>query len=364
MSDRTATPEHAPRQEAARAGRLSSQRTVGDYVGQPAGDAAQAVRRAGLCPGLDRSFGHAQDEIGFVVAQDPAPGASLGRSSMVMLFVGAPASELVDGDADDGGELEMEVERPDVARAPERGRRRKPGLARRPKRVFDDAPAPARLDRASVSPRPTGPEEQPPTERPAATYGSDAEPGDEGQADEAQADRHEVAEHDDRVSCAQDVFAGAKGLASWDRAYPRWRMPRGLGAGGGVRAWLGRHRLAGGAAGALGMWAIVAVASGQGGGHPHAAVGLSQRPARGHQAQISEPTAKHDPKTPRATSPSVAAVPRRPSRRRAHRHRDVAASFARETAARVATPATETSAPVPVPRRAAPAPAQGGFFSP
>ena len=63
---------------------------VGDHVGAPAGDAAQAVRRAGMRPALDRSFGHSAAETGTVVEQDPAAGSEVARNAMVTLYVAAP----------------------------------------------------------------------------------------------------------------------------------------------------------------------------------------------------------------------------------------------------------------------------------
>jgi hypothetical protein len=63
---------------------------------QPAGDAAQGVRRSGLCPGLDRSFGCEAELIGLVVAQEPAAGSDLARNGMVTLYVAAPGSGPMD----------------------------------------------------------------------------------------------------------------------------------------------------------------------------------------------------------------------------------------------------------------------------
>jgi len=61
-------------------------------VGEPAGQAAQAVRRAGLRPGLDRSFGCAPELVGQVVAQEPPAGGELPRNGLVTLFVAAPGA--------------------------------------------------------------------------------------------------------------------------------------------------------------------------------------------------------------------------------------------------------------------------------
>src|ERR1700683_3818715 len=101
MTDRTASSGRAvERSKSARRGGPSGRQAVGDYVGQPAGDAAQAVRRAGLRPGLDRSFGCAEELTGLVVAQEPTAGSSMARNGMVTLYVAAPGSEPIDEGTD------------------------------------------------------------------------------------------------------------------------------------------------------------------------------------------------------------------------------------------------------------------------
>jgi PASTA domain len=70
--------------------RTTGRLTVGDYVGHAAGEAAQAVRRAGLRPGLDRSVGHDPALTGHIVDQEPEPGSTLARNGLVTLFVAAP----------------------------------------------------------------------------------------------------------------------------------------------------------------------------------------------------------------------------------------------------------------------------------
>ena len=64
---------------------------VSDHVGEPAGRAAQAVRRSGLRPALERSFGYDTELVGSVVAQEPAAGGELARGGTLTLFVAAPA---------------------------------------------------------------------------------------------------------------------------------------------------------------------------------------------------------------------------------------------------------------------------------
>ncbi len=66
--------------------------SVGDYVGQSAAHGAQAVRRAGLRPGLDRAFGNDPELTGTIVAQDPSAGSAVARNAKVTLYVAAPGS--------------------------------------------------------------------------------------------------------------------------------------------------------------------------------------------------------------------------------------------------------------------------------
>src|SRR5271166_2053035 len=142
MTDRTASSGRVvERAKSTRRGGPSGRQAVGDYVGQPAGDAAQAVRRAGLRPGLDRSFGCAEELMGLVVAQEPEAGSSLARNGMVTLYVAARGSEPV-GDETDAAQVEgggpetaalaqAEAEHAEAASAPARVRRRKRGPAQR-----------------------------------------------------------------------------------------------------------------------------------------------------------------------------------------------------------------------------------------
>lgn len=68
--------------------------TVGDYLQTPAAAAVRAVRRIGLCPGLDRQFGGELQSIGLVVAQDPHAGSELARGAMVTLYVSASGADI------------------------------------------------------------------------------------------------------------------------------------------------------------------------------------------------------------------------------------------------------------------------------
>jgi hypothetical protein len=88
---------------------------VGDYVGSAAAQAAQAVRRAGLRPGLERQFRCETELIGCVVAQDPPANEELARNAMVTLYVAAPEAPQTQARASSDGLPQSE--RP---RAPER----------------------------------------------------------------------------------------------------------------------------------------------------------------------------------------------------------------------------------------------------
>jgi hypothetical protein len=126
---RSTTVRDRPARPAARSARL----TAGDYVGQPAGEAAQAVRRAGLKPGLDRCFGHPIDVVGRVVEQDPEPGVELARNELVTLYVAAPSPVGVQESA--APEPEGEQAEPSDTRgatpqrSPRRRRKRRPADA-------------------------------------------------------------------------------------------------------------------------------------------------------------------------------------------------------------------------------------------
>ena len=393
MTDRTASAGRAvERAKSARRGGSSGRQAVGDYVGQPAGDAAQAVRRAGLRPGLDRSFGCAGELVGLVVAQEPAAGGSLARNGMVTLYVGAPGSEPV-GDETDAAQIEgggrepaalvqAEAEQVEAASAPGRVRRRRRGLARRAAPALDAPPAPALPDRASASEAPTvvlaQPAVEPPWEWQAEPGGPDGEPRDDEAPEEL---GEEGLSQDEFVVHVEDVLAGRSGPARWRGVYPRGRAAGELGAGRGVRAWLRGHRLAGSAVGAaVLLWAIVAFASALDGQHSHApaatAITRSERPAVRHRAQASK-------RAPAADSRMSRARPGYPARTAPHpvlrpRRRRPAPAPVGETAAPPVAPVGEApgqhASPPPTPAQPAPhasrppvaasEQAGGGLFSP
>jgi hypothetical protein len=200
MSDRTATPARGTqRAKTARRGGPSGRLVVGEYVGQVAGEAAQAVRRAGLRPGLDRSFGCEAELTGLVVAQEPPAGSDLVRNGMVTLYVAAPGNAPTDEDTDAPEALggvatlapaaQAEGAQAEALSAPARTRRRrKPGLAGRAAQVFDPPPAPVLPDRGPAGEAPAATVAQAPLEgtygSSEETYASDVEELDEGVLDE------------------------------------------------------------------------------------------------------------------------------------------------------------------------------------
>lgn len=103
---------------------------VNDYVGQRASEVAQSVRRAGLKPALERTFGWGPEQIGLVVAQEPSPGAELARNSSVKLYVGAPGENDPEEGAPPAQAEEPAPHRADAVVDQAAGpRRRKVGLA-------------------------------------------------------------------------------------------------------------------------------------------------------------------------------------------------------------------------------------------
>jgi hypothetical protein len=392
MTDRTASAGRAvERSKSVRRGGPSGRQAVGDYVGQPAGDAAQAVRRAGLRPGLDRSFGCAEELIGLVVAQEPTAGSSMARNGMVTLYVAAPGTEPIDEGTDaaqvETGGLEpasVEVEQADAASAPARVRRRKRGRARRAAPVIGASPAPAPPDRASPSKPPTVVLAQPAVEPPSEWQPEPGGPDGESLGDEAPEELGEEAAADEEfVVHVEDVLAGRSGPVSWRGVYPRPRALRELGAGRGVRGWLRAHRLAGAAVGAaILLWAIVGFASALDGQHSHppdaSAITRGDRAATRHPTQALKRAPAPSTRTLRAAPRSAArtAQPRPVFRARQQRP---AAAPVRETVAAPVAPVGEApvaqappaAAPVPAaaprasdPPAAAPEQTGGGLFSP
>jgi hypothetical protein len=375
MSDSATAPAPATQRVGAPVRREPPGRvTVGDYVGQLAASAVQAVRRAGLRPGLDRSFGCEADLIGLTVAQDPPAGCEITRNGIVTLYVAAPgAAAEPDGQSADRAEVPTE-ETMQVAPPASEGvdalavgrRRRKPGRA-----------ADREQERLEVAPEPTvragnglgyG--------RVPADTGRD-EQNDEPQPQAAQtwaAETAEVpfgAEHEPSYETllAEDVFAGhAGGQAAWGRRDPRDAASR---AWRGALSWARGHPvLATCVCAMLAVWAAVALAGSlagpRGGGAAEVVPSASPAP-RGTQPR-------------RAPARNLAIAEPRPAQKRLEQGTHTAEPYRQRATPRQMEPtaappegANTVAQPEPQPlpaasaqpsRATAPAQSGGGPFSP
>jgi hypothetical protein len=391
MTDRIAVPERVSQRAktARRSGGSGGSQTVGDYVGQPAGEAAQAVRRAGLRPGLDRSFGCPAELIGLVVAQDPAAGGVLARNGMVTLYVAAPGGEPQNGDGAPAtsGELDETlaaseaIEQEPSSPSPLRPQRRASGDARRSpipvQAPVEPPPLPAAVEQAAPidSFAPAGGTPPPPVSLPEidAPEGAledefaDDDPG-EGEFP-----------HEDFVVHVEDVLAGRSGPPGWRRAYPTRRGALyGLGHAGCGRAWVREHRMLAGVCGlALAVWMVVGLASALDGHHartlPASAVAPKRAPGAWRHDPAPKPARKLSARKTTARSPRFRPARRAPRAARPRRTRTAHRSLrAGVPAVREALAPAARQAPAPPPPSEAPAPpastapeqSGGGLFSP
>ena len=233
MNNGTATAAHGARRtrqtrRVAPQGRL----IVGDYVGETAAEAARAIRRAGLRPGLERSLGCEPELLGQVVAQEPPAESELARNAMVILHVAAPA--LAAADEDPNGQLRAsdpsfpsaagaQAREPeaDAAQARPRSRQsRKRRLADKPLRVIGAPPAPGRWERQPAPGPPALPSDACSTGQ--SISDADAAAPAEEEMGEGALGEEGTDEHEELVVQADDVFAGRAG-ASWRRVYPTGR---------------------------------------------------------------------------------------------------------------------------------------------
>ncbi|HEV3072141.1 MAG TPA: PASTA domain-containing protein [Solirubrobacteraceae bacterium] len=361
-----------------RRGGATGRQIVGEYIGQRAGDAAQAVRRAGLRPGLERSFGCDPSLLGLVVSQEPQAGSALARNGMVTLYVAAPGTGSTAADtapapppepAPAPARLDSGASDREPREAASTARRRKPGLSGRAPEVFEIAPAPLPPAQPEREPQAAGDAEQ--------EWGELIEPepmdevdGAEFSEESSEEDGFDGLTPDEFVVHVDDVFAGRTG-----RWRPVRRAPRVRGAGRDLRERLRAHPwLAGSAAFAIGLWVLLGTLGALAGQHP----------APGHTA--GPRLTARDPITRTDREPSTSIVrAARPLRRRTEhrtnaRRRALPTRRARATARAArprvqaaepsAAPGQPTAAAPSVPARVsepAPPPAEqtsGGLFSP
>jgi hypothetical protein len=151
----------APGAKSPHRGPQAARLVAGDYVGQQASVAAQAIRRMDLRPGLERSFDD-DAPVGVVLGQDPAPGESVVRGGMVTLYVAAPSAG-AQGKPPSAPDDEITAPVVIPAAAPlgapassdapaPRRRSRKPGLAEFAAQEPDVVPAPQPLLRREEDP--------------------------------------------------------------------------------------------------------------------------------------------------------------------------------------------------------------------
>jgi hypothetical protein len=261
-----------------RRGGRSRLQAVGDYTGQLAGQAAQAVRRAGLKPGLERSFGFAPELLGQIVAQEPQAGGELARNGLVTLYVAAPGSEapveapVAEPVVSEHSKVEVASQRlalaePTSVRSLNGPRARKshraPGVGGSP----IDPPPPPRFPNADRAPE-------------AVTVDA---------LEHVEAEEAWVGEQ--YVIGADELFGGRVSTAApaWRRVYPR--RHRGLDA-----RLSGRPRLVTAALAILGVWLLVAGAAA----------------LTGHRGSARQSSGPHQHWRVSVPAPSLASVPPRP----------------------------------------------------
>jgi hypothetical protein len=362
----------------ARAGEHAAGVQVSDYVGQPAAEAARAVRRVGLLPGVEPSFGCEPELTGLVVAQEPVSGEQLARNGILTLYIaaqGAPVER--DRERQDPERFATQQTTQDAsatpdlldafaqARRPRKRGRRRGGAQRR----FDVPPEP------TVRAIDGYPWEVPAPAQPAT------EQNDQPRAEPAptwQAASVEVPESDEHVPSYETLMAGelfarhADDTAAWASVYPRsgkapaWQR---------ALKWVRRRPVLTASVSALiAVWVAVALLGALGRARADSRLGgtLPRTVLTPQTAIARKRPAQHHPTSSLRAGADVAL---RPDTHTAQRRRPRAARQQIEpTAAPVSTPATATqpearpapatgAQPSPVP---APAPAQsgGGPFSP
>jgi PASTA domain len=372
MASRTATPARpvARSQRVRGSGPGSGRLVVGDYVGQLAGDAAQAVRRAGLKPGLDRSFECEPELLGQVVAQEPVAGSDLARNGMVTLYVAASGPAATPADIEEPAGVDPEpaaiavpplpAEREgDAPRRPEIRRRRKRGLAARVPQLSDSQPDPMQATTDLIGEAETEVLEIPPAQEWSSETLVDAPvpPGSEKREESVIYEPLEdVFSSEEFVVRADEVFAGRVDTApAWRRAYPRRRKTGAFA----TRLRLSDHPwLVRAAGGMLVVWALVVLAGHSPRAHHTTAVaGVVQ-----HTAAVW--VHSHLRRRPAQVERHLPGRKRHQADVRSRSGMTTRASVAPVPARVVERPSSTASAPVPAVRTVAPPVAAAREFGP
>ncbi len=348
---------------------------MSDYVGQPAAEAARAVRRAGLRPGLDRSFDCEPQLTGLVVAQEPASGEQITRNGMVTLYVAAPGAQakqdVQPGDPDrssTGDTVQYAPAAADMPGVDQRRTRRKPGRGPgRESQTFEAAPEPSvgptHEDICKAAPR-----TETQAERSEDPHPESVPAGTEQSGEEPAAPEHEPSYE---TLLAEEVFAGRTGdIAARGRTYPR-----NVRASSWQRALRWARRRAGFATCAcaiLAVWLTVALAAALRGGRAEGtgAGTLAQKTPAPHTTIAADQPALRDLRAIRRRAPTAL----RDATHTARRQRRATPEQARPSAVRASAPSTAAqpeAAPAPsvdAPPARSPAAQQaqsaGGPFSP
>jgi hypothetical protein len=329
---------------------------VGDYLGEPAAEAARAVRRVGLRPGLDRHFGGEPHTIGLVLAQEPGAGSEAPRGAMVTLYVSAPTAGAQEPEHTQGRDDPMRSDAPPARPSPTGA---SPGRARRKRRPRAAAPA---LHREP--PGPVRVEESPEPVDAAANERSHWPGGDQG---EHSAEQSDPASDQLTLAMLRDVFqpdaAGSGGRGIYPRKPVRLRLRGGW-------AWLKAHRpVAVLACVFLALWVGVAV-TGERKMNRQRAHGLARGGPPTRRARTDA--------APRVSAAGRSLPPARGSRTRGHTSRVTARAPEDRRAAGAARRTGQATAPTgspsvrgespPAAASAAPGPpatqSRGGPFSP
>jgi hypothetical protein len=332
---------------------------VGDYLGEPAAEAARAVRRLGLRPGLDRQFGGEPHTIGLVLAQEPQPGGEAPRGAMVTLYVSAPAAggQEPQAEQEEGGDDPPRSDDPPAPPSPSAGGAASTERARRKRRP--GAGAPAVRDQP---PPPVVPEEPPASERPGTQQEPQWRDGDRGEQGTEASDPA----WDQLTLAMRDVFQPEAYGVGHRGIYPR--KPVSLHVRGGW-AWLKAHRSLATLACFLLALSVSVGVTGEQKANRQRADGLATSPAPARRARTGN--------TPRASGARRSLAEARGSRRPGHGVHVMAAPTGDRRAAAAAPRTGQPTAPTsstsvrgesPPMGSATPAPATtqsgGGPFSP
>jgi hypothetical protein len=313
------------------------------HLGETGRDAAQAVRRAGLTPGLECLALNEGAIPGTVVAQDPEAGSELPRGELVRLYIAPPTTQDPPEQLPIPSLEEDAEEVPRVASSTPARRSRKRGAL--PAAELPSDPGPAPTIPTNPADRPPGPAREADSYR--AAQSSDVLEADEARASFA-AGSVDLEHADDAFALLRDPTSSTSAVAEI-RSGIELRITKG-------RGWLRRHHV---------LWIGVLVI---------AAVGLLIAASSQHTNRTTAPSTpaqsartKRAPRTAsvhharRRRSHSPPRAPRQRMRGTGHHSR---ASVPRPRAVAVPSAQPPSSTPVEAAPEREPEQSGGGLFSP